>query len=119
MHVTRSKPYRQGTMKQALPDRIAAYLAGLTISQGRHAGNLFEVLPWQKRFLRGAFAPGIGEAALSLGRGGGKSTLIAGIGCAALASDGPLMRENAEVVVVASSHMQGQDDLPACAQIHG
>ena len=95
-------------MKQALPDRIAAYLAGLTISQGRHAGNLFEVLPWQRRFLRGAFAPGIGEAALSLGRGGGKSTLIAGIACAALDTDGPLMAPNAEVVIVASSHTQGQ-----------
>ena len=94
-------------IQSRLSDRIADYLRRLVITQGRHAGKPFEVLPWQRRFIRGAFAPGIGEAALSLGRGGGKSCLIAGIGCAALDTDGPLMKPNAEVVIAASSHAQG------------
>ena len=81
------------------------YIEGLTIGQGRLAGQRFKVLPWQGRFLRGALAPGVAEAALSLARGGGKSTLVAAIGCAAL--DGPLMEPAAEILIVASSHEQG------------
>ncbi|MDE0554565.1 MAG: hypothetical protein OXI24_10145 [Candidatus Poribacteria bacterium] len=38
-------------------DLITA-LGELTVTQGSQAGKPFEVLPWQKRFLRGAFAPG-------------------------------------------------------------
>lgn len=34
---------------------LLTYLVGLTISQGRLAGQPFEVLPWQRRFIRGAF----------------------------------------------------------------
>ena len=81
------------------------YIEGLTIGQGRLAGQPFRVLPWQARFLRGALAPGVAEAALSLARGGGKSTLISAIGCAAL--DGPLAAPAAEILIVASSHEQG------------
>ena len=114
-----AKPYRQGTRgKISLPDLVVDYLSGLTITQGRHAGKPFEVLPWQRRFIKGTFRPGIGEAALSLGRGGGKSTLIAGLGCAALATDGPLMQPNSEVLVVASSHQQGRLDLQARLEVH-
>ena len=82
------------------------YIERLEIGQGRLAGRPFRALPWQRRFLKGALAPGVEEAALSLARGGGKSTLIAAIGCAAL--DGPLMQRETEIVVVASSHEQGQ-----------
>ncbi|MCY3701497.1 MAG: terminase large subunit [Rhodospirillales bacterium] len=85
---------------------VQQYIEGLTIGQGRHAGSPFKVLPFQKRFLNGAFAAGIGEAAWSLARGGGKSTTTAAIGCAAL--DGPLAQPDAEVLIVASSHEQGQ-----------
>ena len=88
-----------------LASRTADYIGRLVIGQGRHAGNPFKVLGWQGRFLRGALAPGVGEAALSLARGGGKSTFAAGLGCAAL--DGPLAEPGAEVVIVASSHEQG------------
>lgn len=38
---------------------------------------MIEPRPFQRRFLRGAFAPGIDTAALSLPRGNGKSTLAA------------------------------------------
>jgi len=38
---------------------------------------MIELLPFQKRFLRAAAAPGVSVAALSLPRGGGKTTLLA------------------------------------------
>ena len=90
----------------SLADRTSAYIRSLTIGQGRHAGQPFEVLRWQWRFLRGALASGVSESALSLARGGGKSTLTAALACAAL--DGPLAEPDAEVLLVASSHEQGQ-----------
>ena len=62
------------------------------------------MLPWQRRFLRGAFKPGAGVAALSVGRGNGKTALVAGIACAAL--EGPLVVPRAETVIVASSFSQ-------------
>ena len=49
---------------------------------------------------------GVGEAAWTMARAGGKSTMTAAIGCAAL--DGPLAQPDAEVLIVASSHEQGQ-----------
>ena len=85
---------------------IAEYIGSLTIGQGRYAGQPFRLLGWQKRFLSGAFK-GPGDAALSMGRGGGKSTFIAAIGCAAVDVDGPLVEPMAESVVVASSFDQG------------
>ena len=83
---------------------LTDYLSGLTITQGRRAGERFHVLPWQRRFLRGAFKPGAGVAALSVGRGNGKTALVAGIACAAL--EGPLVVPRAETVIVASSFSQ-------------
>lgn len=84
---------------------LVAYIEGLTLTQGRFAGESFKLHPWEKRFLRG-FCRTEGDVALSVARGNGKSTLIAGIACAAL--DGPLMQPNSQVVVVASSFDQGQ-----------
>ncbi len=84
--------------------RLIDYLAGLTITQGRLAGERFKVLAWQRRFLRGAFAPGAGTAALSVSRGNGKTALVAGVACAAL--EGPLSVPRAETVIVASSFAQ-------------
>ena len=83
---------------------LETYLSGLTITQGRRDGERFKVLPWQRRFLRGAFAPGAGVAALSVGRGNGKTALVAGIACAAL--EGPLAVPRAETVIVAASFSQ-------------
>ncbi len=80
------------------------YIAGLTVTQGRMAGQPFPVLPWQRRFIRGALAPGVVEAALTIGRGNGKSTLVAALAAACL--DGPLAQERGEVVVAASSFEQ-------------
>ena len=80
------------------------YMEGLIIGQGREAGQKLKLYPWQKRFLRGAFGQP-DDAALSLARGGGKTTFVAGIACATL--DGPLAEPMAETLVVASSFDQG------------
>ena len=88
------------------PARLIGYLGGLTISQGRLAGELFVVLPWERRFIRGAFRPGCQSAALSIARGNGKTALLSGIACATL--DGPLAVSRGETVIVASSFEQAR-----------
>ena len=85
---------------------LESYLSGLTVSQGRRAGEGFEVLPWQRRFIRGAFAPGVQSAALSVARGNGKTALLSGIAAATL--DGPLAVPRGETVIVASSFEQAR-----------
>ena len=85
---------------------LLTYLGGLRVTQGRLAGKPFECLPWQRRFLAKAFAPATQSAALSVGRGNGKTALLAGVACAAL--DGPLAVARGEVVIVAASYQQGR-----------
>ena len=84
---------------------LERYIAGLKVTQGVGLGFSFGLLPWQRRFLRGAFAGGQ-TAAVTLGRGNGKSTLAAAVAAATL--DGPLVQRRAETVVVASSFQQGR-----------
>lgn len=84
---------------------LAEYIGSLTITQGAGVGERFRVLPWQARFLKRAFAVE-GDAALSISRGNGKSTLVAAIAAAVV--DGPLRQPRAEVVCVASSFSQGK-----------
>ena len=62
--------------------------------------------PWQRRFVRGAFSPGVSESLLTVGRGAGKTTLIAGIGTAFLDGEG-IAQPNSEILIVASSLEQG------------
>ena len=93
---------KSSTMSAAL----IPYLEGLTVSQGRLAGQAFKVLPWQGRFVRGVFDPGIQSAALSVARGNGKTALLSGIAAASL--NGPLMVPRGETVIVASSFEQAR-----------
>ena len=85
---------------------LLAHLSDLTVTQGRLAGQPFAVLPWQRRFIRGAFAPGVQSAALSVARGNGKTALLSGIAAAIL--DGPLAVPRGETVIVASSFEQAR-----------
>ena len=88
---------------------IESFLAELTISQGPQAGQLFQLMPWQRKFLRGAFSPGVQRAALTCGRANGKSGLVAAI--ATLYLTGPLAVPRGEVVVLASSFGQARDAI--------
>ena len=85
--------------------KLDEYIRGLTITQGQGVGELFNVLPWERKFIKGAFTVE-GDAALSIARGNGKSTIVAGIACAAV--DGPLMAPRADVVCVAASFEQSR-----------
>ena len=73
---------------------LIRYASGLTVTQERRAGGRLEVRRWQRRFIRGAFAPGVEMVALSVARGDGKTTLASGLGAAAL--DRPLSVSRAE-----------------------
>ena len=83
-----------------LSDRVARYIEGLELSQGRYAGQPSKLATWERRFLRGAFGA-TGDSALSLARGGGKTTFLAAVACACIDVDGPLVEDNAETLIIA------------------
>ena len=58
-------PSREGFVVGGTPlhQRVETYLGALTVTQGALIGDPFRVLPWQKRFLRGALRPGRFESA--------------------------------------------------------
>ena len=93
-------------MSKSPAKAVADYVSGLTIGQGRRAGQPFELHGWERRFLAGAFGRA-GDAALSMARGNGKMTFVAGIACAAVDVGGPLVEPMAECLLVASSFDQG------------
>ena len=100
------EPKRNPSEPLGLAEAVESYLVGLVVPQGRFAGEPFPVLPWQSRFIAGAFRDGVLDAALSLGRGNGKTTLCAGLLAATVDLDGPLNSTNAESLLVASSFGQ-------------
>ena len=89
-----------------LAAELLAFVGGLRVTQGPRTGELLEPLPWEKRFIRGAFRPGVRRAALSLARGQGKTTLAAAIAAASVV--GPLAQPRAETILVASSFAQAR-----------
>ena len=91
---------------------LVTFLEKLTLSQGHLAGQKLTVLPWQKRFLKRAFADGVFTGALSVGRGNGKTALLAGVAVATLI--GPLARLRSETIIVASSLTQARFAFEHC-----
>ena len=87
-------------------ETLAAFLETLTVSQGPAAGEPFMLLPWERDFVAGAFAPDVDTAALTLGRGNGKSALCAAIAAAAVV--GPLATRRGACIAVASSFAQAR-----------
>ena len=92
--------------RKSTAERVIDGLGRLRVTQGAGAGGPLSILPWQRRFLRGALSPDRGRAALSVARGNGKTTLAAGIAVAALV--GPLSRPRGETIIVASSFQQAR-----------
>ena len=80
------------------------FLERLVVGQGRFAGDRLTLMPWQRRYLKGAFGQD-GDAVLTISRGAGKTTLCAGLGVAAVA--GPLASPMGECLIIASSFEQG------------
>ena len=90
-----------------LSARLIDFVGRLRLVGGDHDGAEFEVLRWQRQFLHGVFRQP-GDAALSVGRGNGKSCLVAGLACCVVDPAGPLHGNRREVVVVASSFTQSK-----------
>ena len=89
-------------------DELTDYLEGLEVTQGQGIGEPFRLLPWERRFIRGAFATDH-DAALSVARGNGKTCLVSALGCSAL--EGPLAKERAEVLDCCLLFRSGADRL--------
>ena len=90
-----------------VPADLIAYLESLTLSGGDRDAEPFVVLPWERRFVRGAFGQS-GHASISVARGNGKSAVVAGIAAAVVDPAGPLHGNRREVVCVASSFDQSR-----------
>ena len=91
-----------------LARKTRRYIEGLTLSGGDLDGEPFRVLRWEARFLRGALAAGVQTAALTVGRGNGKSALVAAIAAAVVDPEGPLHGSRREVVCVGPSFEQSR-----------
>ena len=105
-----SEPSAEGTKKNTADWDAAAlirFLSGLTIPSGDCAGQPFEVLPWERKFLRGV-CDCAGDGSLSIARANGKSGFVAGIAAAAVDPEGPLNFGRADIVCCASSFAQGR-----------
>ena len=70
--------------------------------------NELELLPFQRRFLKGALAPGVNIAALSMPRGNGKTTLAAWLAAMVMDPDGGMFTPGTESVLVAGSIEQAR-----------
>ena len=87
---------------------LKASLEYCPIGDGDLIGQSFKVLPYQRRFLTGAFKPGVLRAGLSLARGGGKSGLASALCLDAIRPAGVLHQTGFEAVLVASSYQQAR-----------
>ena len=97
----------QVSLSQIVGRELVAWLGGLTLSGGDLGGQRFEVWPWERRFILGTFGQP-GDAALSIGRGNGKSGFCAGLAAAVVCPGAPLHGVRREVVCVASSFGQAR-----------
>ena len=90
-----------------VPDLILS-LESAPIGDGDLLGEPFPCLPYQRRFLRGAFKPGVMRAGLSLARGGGKTGLASALALDSIRPAGALHREAGETIVIASAFPQAK-----------
>jgi phage terminase large subunit-like protein len=79
----------------------------LITPRGHGAGKPFKLRPFQREIIRGAFAPGIRTAVVSIPRANGKTMMAAALGLAEMFV-GPA---SAEVLVVASDQRQANITL--------
>ncbi len=104
----------------SLAEAVIAFMGTLRLAGGDHDGELFEVLPWQRRAVRGILKRL--EAAVSTGRGCGKTAFFALLACCVLDPAGPLHGRRREVVIVAPTFRQAmqafEDVLASMGERH-
>ena len=83
-------------------------LETMPIGDGDLQGQPFETMPFQRRFLHGAFRKGVIRAGLSLARGGGKTGLASQLCLDGIRPEGVLHRPGYEIVLIASSFAQAR-----------
>ena len=88
--------------------KLIASLESAPVGDGDLIGSPFQCLPYQRRFLRGAFRPGVLRAGCSLARGGGKTGLASALALDSIRPPGVLHREGGETIVIASSFQQAR-----------
>ncbi|MFZ5693305.1 MAG: terminase TerL endonuclease subunit [Pseudomonadota bacterium] len=87
-------------------DDAIAFLKTLRLPEGPSAGKKIVLADFQRRFIEGALAPGVTIAALSVGRGAGKTMLGAGLALAVLL--GKIDRQpRREIILAAKTRDQG------------
>ena len=87
---------------------LIASLETAPVGDGDLLGEPFATMPFQRRFLAGAFRSGILRAGLSTGRGSGKTGLASAVLLDALRPAGVLHRPGFESVLIASSFAQAR-----------
>ena len=100
------KIVKGGEVLQAKTLALIGWLETLITPQGDRAGQPFELLEWERRLLNGVIDSDVSTAAMSLGRGNGKTTFSAALGAAGIM--GPLAQPNAEVTLMASAFGQAR-----------
>ena len=85
---------------------ICDYIETLTLRGGDRDGELFELLPWERKFINGTFRQP-DDSAVNVARGNGKSALVAGLACSVLDPEGPLHGNRRDVDCFASTFDQG------------
>ena len=88
--------------------KLIASLESAPIGDGDLLGEPFRCLPYQRRFIRGAFKLGVRRAGLPLARGGGKTGLASALALDAIRPAGVLHRNGGETVVIASPFPQAK-----------
>ena len=90
--------------------RVISFVESLPCTSGPKAGTLFQLRPWQKKFIRTVYKTNkdgerlVRTAVLSVGRGNGKTTLAAMLGLCHLA--GPEAESRGEVYSAANDRFQ-------------
>ena len=87
---------------------LIASLESAPVGDGDLLGSPFQCLPYQRRFIRGAFRPRVLRAGLSLARGGGKTGLASALALDSIRPAGVLHRDGGETIVIASAFAQAR-----------
>lgn len=87
--------------------KIKRFAKTLRVPTGRLAGDPIRLAAYQSRFIDGAFSDGINVACLSIGRGGGKSTLSAILALGELIGAWSDVAER-EILIAAKTQKQAQ-----------